>query len=129
MQKPDVDGSTSASAESTAAHTTTTAFSQREVRGSGPTCRKKGQMHPKRQKEVFDFDQLSRQSKTSSHECDEISSPPVHDASASAKEGQEQHQPKKEIEDILQKVESNIWEIELFSMQLGQKVKHGPQKY
>ncbi|XP_056904761.1 short transient receptor potential channel 4b [Takifugu flavidus] len=126
MQKPDIDGTTSAPAESTAAHTTT--FSQKEVSDSGPTSRKKGQMHRKRQKEVFDFDQLSRQSKTSSQECDEISSPPVQDASASAKEDQEQHQPK-EIEDILQKVESNIREIELFSMQLGQKVESGPQKY
>lgn len=124
MQKPDVDGTTSAPAESTAAHTTTAALSQREVSDSGPTSRKKGQMHRKRQKEVFD--QLSRQSKTSSQECDEITSPPVHDAAASAKEDQEQHQPKKEIEDILQKVESNIREIELFSMQLGQKVEHGP---
>lgn len=129
MQKPDVDGTTSAPAESTAAHTTTAAFSQKEVSDSGPTSRKKGQMYRKRQKEVFDFDQLSMKSKTSSQECDEISSPLVHDASASAKENQEQHQPKKEIEDILQKVESNIREIEFFSMQLGQKVERVPQKY
>lgn len=129
LQKPDLDGTTSGPTESTAANTTSPAFCHREGSGSGPTPRKKGQMHRKRQKEVFDFDQLSRQSKTSSQECDEIYSPPVQDASASAKEDQEQHQPKKEIEEILQKVESNIREIELFSMQLDQKVENGPQKY
>lgn len=129
LQKPDGDGTTSAPVESTAANTKSAAFSHREVGGSGPTSRKKGQTHQKRHKESYDFDQLSRQSKTSSQECDEIYCPPLQDTSGSAKEDQEQQQPKKEIVDILQKVEKNIREIEFFSMQLSQKVKNCPQKY
>lgn len=108
LQKPDGDRTTSAPAESSAANTTSATFSHREVGGSGPTSRKKGQTHRKRHKEGTDFDQLSRQSKTSSQECDEIYCPPLQDTSGSAKEDQEQELPKKEIVDILQKVENNI---------------------
>lgn len=126
LQKPDTEEATSAPAASTAANTTSTVFwTDKEVSGSRPTSRKKGQtqLH----KEVSDFDQLSRQNKSSSQECDEIYSPPVQDTSGSAKD-QEQPQPEKEIVDILQKVEKDIQEIELFSKQLGQKVKNGPKK-
>lgn len=126
LQKPDTDGATSAPAASTAANTTV--FFDKEVSGSGPTSRKKGPTHRKLHKEVSEFDQLSRQSKISSQECDEIYSLPAQDTSGSAKD-QEQPQPEKEIVDILQKVKKDIREVELFSKQLGPKVKNGPKKH
>lgn len=128
LQKPDTDGASCAPAVSTAANTTTTVFFDKEVSGSGPTSRKNGQTHRKLQKEVSELNQLSRQSKSSSQECNEIYLPPAQDTSGSAKD-QEQPHPEKEITDILQKVEKDIREIELFSKQLGQKVKNGPKKH
>lgn len=128
LQKPDPVRATSAPAASTAADTTSTVFFDKEVSGSGPTSSKKGQTQQKLHKEVFDFGQLSRQSKSSSQECDEIYSPPTKATSGSAKD-QEQPQPENEIADILQKVEKDIREIELFSKRLGQKVKNGPKKH
>lgn len=128
QQRPDMDGAAAAPAESTAVNTTTTVFFDKEVSGSGLTSRKKGQTDRKLQKEVSEFDRLSRQSKSSSQECDEIYSPPAQDTSGSAKD-HEQPRPEKEITDILQKVKKDIREIELFSKQLGQKVKNGPKKH
>lgn len=125
LQRLDMDGAAAAPAESTAANTTTTVFFDKEVSGSDLTSRKKGQTDRKLQKEVSEFDRLSRQSKSSTQECD---SPPAQDTSGSAKD-QEQPRPEKEITDILQKVEKDIREIELFSKQLGQKVKNCPKKH
>lgn len=124
----DTNETTFPPAESTAAKTTSTAFSDKKASGSGPTSRKKAQTRWKLPKVVTDFDQLSRQSKIFSQECEELNSPPVLKTSGSSKEDQEQLQPEKEIVDILQKVEKDIREIELFSKQLSQKVKNGPQK-
>lgn len=126
LQKSDT--AMSAPATSTAANTPSTVFFDKEVSGSGPTSRKKGQTHQKLDKQVSDFDQLSRQSKSSSQECDDIYSPPAQETSGSAKD-QEQPQPEKEIAVILQKVEKDIREIELFSKQLGQKMKNGPKRH
>lgn len=98
LQKPDTDGATSASAASTAVNTTSAVLFEKKVSGSGPTSRNKGQTHQKLHKKVSDFDQLSRQSRSSFQETDETYSPLVQDVSGSAKD-QEQPQPKKEIAD------------------------------
>lgn len=124
LQKPDMD--TSTTAVSAAANTTSTAFFDKEVSGSGPTSRKKGQTHRKLSESVSDFDQLSRQSKSSSQECGEIYSPPAQDMSGSAKD-QEQQQPEKDITDIEKDIEMDIRDIQLFSKQPGQNVKNGPK--